>query len=58
MMMLEAEKSGDKQTAFEASSATAGSMVIAIILSIFDRLEVPLPDSIASNLDGFNITLA
>jgi len=58
MMMLEAEKSGDKQTAFEASSATAGSMVIAIILSVFDRLEVPLPDSIASNLDGFNITLA
>ena len=58
MMMLEAEKSGDKQKAFEGSSATAGSMVIAIILSMFDRLEVPLPDSIASNLDGFNITLA
>ena len=58
MMMMEAEKSGDKQRAFEASSATAGSMVIAIILSVFDRLEVPLPDSISSNLDGFNITLA
>ena len=36
----------------------AGSMVIAIILSVFDRLEVPLPDNISSNLDGFNITLA
>jgi len=58
MMMQEAEKTGDKNKAFEASAATAGSMFIAIILSLFDRLEVPLPDSVASNLDGFNITLA
>ena len=57
MMMIEAEKSGDKQIAFNASSATAGSMLIAIILSVFDRLEVPLPDNISSSLDGFNITL-
>ena len=33
-------------------------MVIAIILSVFDRLEVPLPDNISSSLDGFYITLA
>ena len=58
MMMLEAEKTGDKDKAFEASAATAGSMFIAIVLSIFDRLEVPLPNSVESNLDGFNITLA
>ena len=58
MMMQDAEKTGDKNKAFEASAATAGSMFIAIILSLFDRLEVPLPDSIASNLDGFNVTLA
>ena len=58
MMMMEAEKTGDKKTAFDASAATAGSMFIAIILSLFDRLEVPLPDNISSNLDGFNITLA
>jgi len=57
-MMIEAEKTDDKQKAFEASSATAGTMVIAIILSLFDRLEVPMPESVASNLDGFNITLA
>ena len=58
MMMQDAEKTGDKNKAFEASAATAGSMFIAIILSLFDRLEVPLPDSVASNLDGFNVTLA
>lgn len=58
MMMMEAEKSGDKNVAFNASAATAGSMIIAIILSVFDRLEVPLPDNISSSLDGFNITLA
>ncbi len=58
MMMIEAEKTEDKQKAFEASSATAATMILAIILSAFDRLEVPLPDSISSNLDGFNITLA
>ena len=55
--MIEAEKTEDKQKAFEASSATAATMILAIILSAFDRLEVPLPDSISSNLDGFNITL-
>ena len=58
MMMYEAKRTDDKQRAFEASSATAGTMVIAIILSLFDRLEVPLPESIVSSLDGFNITLA
>ena len=58
MMMMEAEKTEDKQKAFEASAATAATMVLAIILSAFDRLEVPLPDNISSNLDGFNITLA
>ena len=58
IMMQDAEKSGDKQRAFEASSATAGSMLLAIILSYFDRLEVPLPSNISSSLDGFNITLA
>ena len=56
--MYEAKRTDDKQIAFKASSATAGTMVIAIILSLFDRLEVPLPESIVSSLDGFNITLA
>ena len=58
MMMMEAEKTSDKQKAFEASAATAATMVLAIVLSAFDRLEVPLPESFSSNLDGFNITLA
>ena len=58
MMMVKAEKSGDKQVAFEASAATGGSMVIAVILSLFDRLDVPLPSSMAESLQGFNITLA
>ena len=58
MMMMDAERNENKQTAFEASSATAATMVLAIILSAFDRLEVPLPESFSSNLDGFNITLA
>ena len=58
MMMMDAEKTSDKQKSFEASAATAATMVLAIILSAFDRLEVPLPDNISSNLDGFNITLA
>ncbi len=58
MMMQKAEKSADKQVAFEASAATAGSMIIAVILSLFERLEVPLPSSISDSLEGFNITLA
>ena len=58
MMMVKAEKSGDKQVAFEASAATGGSMVIAVILSLFDRLDVPLPSGISESLQGFNITLA
>ncbi|MBT4066783.1 MAG: hypothetical protein HOE76_06160 [Euryarchaeota archaeon] len=58
MMMVKSEANGSKQDAFEASSATAGSMVIAVILSLFDRLEVPLPSNIAENLEGFNVTLA
>ena len=58
LMMMEAEKSGEKDVAFEASAATAGSMIIAVLLSLFQRLDVPLPSSIADKLDGFNITLA
>ena len=58
LMMMDAERTSDKDKAFEASSATAATMVTAIILSAFGRLEVPLPESITSNLDGFNITLA
>ena len=33
-------ENSDKQKAFEASAATAATMVLAIILSAFDRLEV------------------
>ena len=58
MMMMNAEKEGDSKSAFEGSAATAGSMVIAVILSLFDRLEVALPDNISDTLQGFNITLA
>jgi len=58
MMMVKAESTGKSEDAFEASAATGGSMLIAVILSLFDRLDVPLPASIADNLDGFNITLA
>ncbi len=58
MMMIKAEKSGESQMAFEASAATGGSMIIAVILSLFDRLEVPLPSDINDSLEGFNITLA
>jgi hypothetical protein len=58
MMMMKAENSADKQVAFEASAATAGSMIIAVILSLFERLDVPVPSSVSDNLQGFNITLA
>ncbi len=33
-------------------------MFIAVVLSIFDRLEVPLPSEISESLQGFNIALA
>ncbi len=58
LMMMDAERTSDKDKAFEASSATAATMVLAIILSAFGRLEVPLTESITSNFDGFNFTLA
>ena len=58
MMMIKAESSDDEKIAFEASAATAGSMIIAVILSLFGRLDVPLPSSVSENLQGFNITLA
>ncbi len=58
MMMIQAEKTGNQNVAFEASAATAGSMIIAVILSLFQRLDVPLPTTIADKLDGFNVTLA
>ena len=58
MMMMKAEQEQDSKMAFEASAATGGSMVIAVILSLFDRLEVPMPDSVEESLQGFNITLA
>ena len=58
MMMTKAQQSGDRKVAFEASAATGGSMFIAVVLSIFDRLEVPLPSEISESLQGFNIALA
>ena len=60
MMMMKAERADvfAKQIAFEASAATAGSMIIAVILSLFGRLDVPLPSSISDSLEGFNVTLA
>jgi hypothetical protein len=58
MMMDKAEKSGERKDAFEASAAMFGSMLMAVILSFADRLEVPLPDSVMDALSGFNITLA
>ena len=60
MMMMKAERADvfAKQIAFEASAATAGSMIIAVILSLFGRLDVPLPSSISNSLEGFNVTLA
>ena len=60
MMMMKAERADvfSKQIAFEASAATAGSMIIAVILSLFGRLDVPLPSSISDSLEGFNVTLA
>ena len=60
MMMMKAERADvfAKQIAFEASAATAGSIIIAVILSLFGRLDVPLPSSISNSLEGFNVTLA
>ena len=61
IMMLNAQKLGSNKSAFEASIATGCSMIFAVILSLADRLEVPLsflPNNIQDTLSGFNITLA
>ena len=61
IMMLNAKKLESAEKAFEASIATAFSMIFAVILSLADRLEVPLeflPDDTVSALSGFNVTLA
>ena len=58
IMMHKAEQSSDKKLAFEASAAVGGSMFIAVILSLYDRLDVTLPSSVDESLQGFNIALA
>ena len=55
IMMDKAEKSSDKKLAFEASAAVGGSMFIAVILSLYDRLNVTLPSSMDESLQGFDI---
>ncbi len=58
LMMDKAQKIGDENSAFGASTALFTTMLLSVVLSFSNRLEVPLPDSIMDALSGFNITLA
>ena len=58
LMMSKAKETGLYTDAFEASATTGGTMILAVVLSALERLELPLPTSITDSIGNFNIALA
>ena len=58
LMMSKAKETGLYTDAFEASATTGGTMILAVVLSALERLELPLPTSVTDSVGNFNIALA
>ena len=58
LQQQDAVKSGEESKFVTASLGITIAMILTVILSAFDRLELPMLDDYQNILDGFNVSLA